>query len=71
MNDITDEIESDILFFSDDTSLFATGSDPLETAQMLNRDLQEISNWAQIWKVTFNPSKSFQINFLMILHHCY
>ena len=44
MNDITDEIESDILNFADDTSLFATGSDPAETAQILNRDLQKKSN---------------------------
>ena len=32
MNDIIDDIESDILIFADDTSLFATGSDPAETA---------------------------------------
>ena len=36
MNDITDDIESDILIFADDTSLFATGSDPSETASILN-----------------------------------
>ena len=63
MNDITDEIESDILIFADDTSLFATGSDPAETAEILNRDLQKISIWAQKWKVTFNPSKSKDIIF--------
>ena len=63
MNDITDEIESDILIFADDTSLFATGSDPAETAQILNRDLLKISNWAQKWKVTFNSSKSKDIIF--------
>ena len=39
MNDITEEIESDILLFADDTSLFAAGSDPAETAAQLNRDL--------------------------------
>ena len=31
MNDIIDDIESDILIFADDTSLFATGTDPAET----------------------------------------
>ena len=40
MNDITDDIESDILIFADDTCLFVTGSDPTETAKILNRDLQ-------------------------------
>ena len=32
MNDIINDIESDILIFADDTSLFATGSDPVETS---------------------------------------
>ena len=31
MNDITQDIESDILIFADDTSLFGKGYDPLET----------------------------------------
>ena len=39
MNDIITDIESDILIFADDTSLFATGSDPAETVAILNRDL--------------------------------
>jgi hypothetical protein len=37
MNDIIDDIESDILIFAEDTSLFATGSDPVKTASILNR----------------------------------
>ena len=58
MNDIIQDIESDILIFADDTSLFATGSDPAETAEILNRDLKKISIWASKWKITFNSSKS-------------
>ena len=54
MNDIIDDIESDILIFADDTSLIASGSDPAETAQQLNRDLNKISSWAIKWKVVFN-----------------
>ena len=53
MNDIVNDIESDILIFADDTSLFATGTDPAETAAILNRDLNKISAWAKKWKVTF------------------
>ena len=63
MNDITDDIESDILIFADDTCLFASGSDPSETAEILNRDLQKISTWASKWKVTFNASKTKDIIF--------
>ena len=37
MNDIINDIESDILIFADDTSLFATGSDPVETTDILKK----------------------------------
>ena len=63
MNDIINDIESDILIFADDTSLFATGSDPAETADILNRDLEKISAWATKWKVKFKASKSKDIIF--------
>ena len=63
MNDITDDIESDILIFADDTSLFVSGTDPAETAEILNRDLQKISSWATRWKVKFNASKTKNIIF--------
>ena len=42
INDITEEIESDILIFADDTSLFASGKDPSETAEILNKDLEKL-----------------------------
>ena len=60
MNDIIDDIESDILIFADDTSLFATGSDPAETVEILNRDLEKISVWATKWKVMFNAKTRTQ-----------
>ena len=63
MNDIINDIESDILIFADDTSLFATGSDPAETVAQLNRDLEKNSNWATQLKVKFNARKSKDIIF--------
>lgn len=63
MNDIVNDIESDILIFADDTSLMASGSDPAETAAQLNRDLEKIAQWATRWKVTFNAKKSKDIIF--------
>ena len=47
MNDIINNIESDILIFADDTSLFASGTDPAQTAAQLNRDLEKISIWGE------------------------
>ena len=63
MNDITVDIESDILIFADDTSLFVSGSDPAQTTEILNRDLQRISDWATKWKVKFNTTKTKSIIF--------
>ena len=63
MNDIIEEIESDILIFADDTSLFSTGSDPVETAKQLNRDLEKIQKWGDKWKVTFNAKKTKEMIF--------
>ena len=61
INDIVDGLESEILIFADDCSLLASGSDPSETAEQLNRDLDRIANWAKKWKVTFNAGKSKDI----------
>ena len=63
IEDIQTDLESDILIFADDTSLLATGHDPAQTVQQLNRDLIKISNWAVKWKVTFNASKTKEIIF--------
>ena len=58
VNDILDDLESEVMIFVDDTTLLATGHDPAETSATINRDLQKISEWATKWKVTFNASKS-------------
>ena len=58
MNDITDGIESDILIFTDDTSLFVCGSDSAQTTEILR-----ISDWATKWKVRFNATKTKSIIF--------
>ena len=57
-NDILEDIESEILLFADDTCMFATGKNPAETTEILNRDLLKISDWATKWKVNFNPKKT-------------
>ena len=63
INDIVNTLESEILVFADDCSLLASGLDPAETVEQLNRDLHKISLWAQKWKVTFNPGKSKDLIF--------
>ena len=44
-------------------SLLASGKDPTETTEKLNRDLNKISLWAEKWKVTFNAGKSRDLIF--------
>ena len=55
INDLENGIKSSIHFFADDTSLFSTVNDPNSSADELNNDLQQISQWAFQWKMSFNP----------------
>ena len=58
INDIINDLESEILVFADDTTLLTSGNDPAQTSAILNRDLDKISEWANKWQVTFNAKKS-------------
>ena len=42
-NDLTDNLNSNVKLFPDDTSLFSEICDPLETANVLNNDLRKMS----------------------------
>ena len=55
INDLEEGIKSSVIFFADDTSLFSIVRDPLVSAEELNHDLSQISQWAHQWKMTFNP----------------
>ena len=63
INDIQDDLESEVLLFADDTCLFSSDIDPALTSQVLNRDLEKISLWAKKWKVIFNAGKSKDLIF--------
>ena len=41
MNDLLDDLESEVLLFADDTYLFSSGEDPAITAKKINRDLEK------------------------------
>ena len=63
INDIIEDIESDILIFADDTSLLAKGKTIDETTEILKRDLEKVVDWAAKWKVTFAADKTKQMIF--------
>ena len=55
INDITENIKSNIKLFADDTSLYVTIDEEAVTAtNQLNEDLSQISKWADTWLVKFN-----------------
>ena len=59
INDITENIESNIKLFADDTSLYVIiDGDAVNATKQLNDDLTQISAWADNWLVKFNASKS-------------
>ena len=62
-NDFVKDLESEILLFADNTYLFTSGCDPTITADILNRNLKEVSVWTSKWKVLFNPGKTKEIFF--------
>ena len=43
------------MFFADDTMLFSLVKDPEISANNLNHDLDAIRQWADQWKLEFNP----------------
>ncbi|MCG8113671.1 MAG: reverse transcriptase domain-containing protein [Candidatus Thiodiazotropha taylori] len=58
INDIVKNICCSIRLFADDTSLYVIVERPDQAAQLLNADLQTISNWAEDWLVEFNTKKT-------------
>ena len=61
INDLENDIKSQINFFADDTSLFSIVHDADLTADGLNHDLNIISEWAFNWKTSFNPDLNKQL----------
>jgi len=63
INDIINELQTNIRLFADDTSLFHSIIDSLVTQRLLNQDLQKISEWAAQWLMIFNVLKNEVMTF--------
>ena len=57
---ISENIESTVKLFTDDTSLFSVVHNNNTSAEVLNRDLLKLFEWAHKWKMPFNPDVSKQ-----------
>lgn len=64
INDITENVSTNIKLFADDTSLYViVDKNPVEAAHELTKDLENISGWAHIWDINFNPTKTKSVLF--------
>ena len=57
INDLSDNLSSNIKLFVDNTSLFSVTHDVKLSARELNDDLRKISNWAFQWKRSYIDSE--------------
>ena len=63
INDITDDLASLSLIYTDNTTLLEIIDDPAVPAGCLNSDLNKIAVWANKWLVTMNRVKSRNVIF--------
>ena len=59
INDLPNELKSNVKLYADDTSVFTIVREKNESANILSNDLLAIFKWVYIWKMLFNsdPSK--------------
>ena len=60
INDLPDNISSEMRLFADDSSLFTRVGEIKNTQEKLERDLNFVTNWAHQWKMVFNPDLTKQ-----------
>ena len=71
LDGLTDKVTNEILFYADDTSLYASHTtEDLDTVQQsLQRDLDAIDEYARQWAIKFNTSKTIQQTFSHKTHY--
>ena len=60
MNDLSEGLSTNAKLFADHTSLFSVIHDSQTSANVLNKDLEVIHNFAFQWKMNFNPDPTKQ-----------
>jgi hypothetical protein len=56
--------------FANDTAILATHEDPVIASMKLQATINKIDDWAKIWRVKINQSKSTHITFTLRNHTC-
>ena len=65
INDLENNIKSNVKFVADDTMLFSVVNNPAISTNDLNQDLKVISQCAYQWKMNFNPDLNKQATELL------
>ena len=60
INDLPDNLSTNVKLFADDTSLFSVIHDIATSSCDLNYDLNRVREWGFQWKMSFNPEPSKQ-----------
>ena len=60
VNDLSDDLTTNVKLFTDDTSLFSIVHNTNTSTINLSNDLNKIKNWENQWKMNFNPDPSKQ-----------
>ena len=68
INDLPDRLVSEAKLFADDTSLFSTVFDLIDSSTTLNNDLSIVKDWAFQWKMAFNPDANKQATEVVFSH---
>lgn len=58
INKVVDDVHLEIRLFADDTTVFVIVDNPECAAELLNTDLQNMTNWAKQWLVIFSLPKT-------------
>ena len=58
INDIADGLVGKVRLYADDTSLSYSSSNLAEIEMILNNDLKKLKEWADKWRILFNPLKT-------------
>ena len=70
VNDIHENIQSDIKLFADDTTLLYSAHDAITTCKLLNEDLQQINIWSsKLNFVKFNSTKFVILTLNSVIKH--
>ena len=68
INGLEDGVKSNVKFFADDTSLFSIVEDPKVSFEMLQHDLDSITEWVHRWKMSFNPDATKPAEEILFSH---